>query len=338
MYSKNSRWILFLCVFLVVVHAAQAQFDYSTNGDTITLTNYDGPGGAVTISNFVTSIGEAAFEGTSLTSVILPNSVTNIGVEAFWGCFSLASVALPNSITSIGEAAFDDCTSLTSVTLPNSVTSIGENAFWNCTRLASVAFPNSLTNIGETAFEYCYFLTNLTIPNSVTSIGAGAFTDCTRLTSVTIGSSVGIIEGGVFWGCTSLTGVYFLGDVPATNYSGPSDYDSIFEYDSDATAYYLPGTTGWSTNYDGIPTAPWMLPYPVILSNSRNFGIRPSGFSFTVSWATNATVIVEASTNLAASDWQPLQTNSIAGTNGAFNFSDLEWTNYSARFYRVVAQ
>jgi hypothetical protein len=58
----------------------------------------------------------------------------------------------------------------------------------------------------------------------------------------------------------------------------------------------------------------------------------------TVSWASNATVVVEASTNLAVLDWQPLQTNTIVATNGFFFFSDANWTNYPGRFYRVIAQ
>jgi hypothetical protein len=87
----------------------------------------------------------------------------------------------------------------------------------------------------------------------------------------------------------------------------------------------------------GLLTPPNICP-AVILNNSTNFGVRPSGFSFTVFCASNATVVVEASTDLVAPDWLPVLTNSIVPTNGAFNFSDPEWANYPGRFYRIVAQ
>ena len=68
-----------------------------------------------------------------------------------------------------------------------------------------------------------------------------------------------------------------------------------------------------------------------------NFGVQPAGFSFIVSWATNATVIVQACTNLAHPLWQPLQTNTLTATatNGFFKFSDPNWTQYPHRFYRI---
>jgi len=60
----------------------------------------------------------------SLTSVTIPNSVTNIGNQAFMSCTNLSSVTIPNGVTSIGQSAFEDCKSLTSVNIPNSVASI----------------------------------------------------------------------------------------------------------------------------------------------------------------------------------------------------------------------
>ena len=79
----------------------------------------------------VTTIGDSAFEGcTSLTSVTIPDSVTEIKYSAFNGCTSLTSITIPNSVTEIGKSAFYDCTSLTSVTIPDNVTRIRESAFF----------------------------------------------------------------------------------------------------------------------------------------------------------------------------------------------------------------
>ena len=116
----------------------------------------------------------------------IPNSVTSIGIHAFWGCSSLTSITIPNSVTNIGDYAFNRCSSLTSITIPNSVTSIGEYAFGYCRSLTSITIPNSITSIGDEAFNWCSSLTSITIPNSVTSIGNNAFLYCSSLTSMVV--------------------------------------------------------------------------------------------------------------------------------------------------------
>ena len=142
-----------------------------------------------------------------LTSVTIPNSVTSIGDYAFYYCRGLTSVTIPTGVTSIGDEAFSGCSGLTSVTIPTGVTSIGDSAFYNCSGLTSVTIPNSVTSIGGSAFNGCSGLTSVTIPNSVTSIGGSAFNGCSGLTSVTIGDRVTSIENSVFRGCTSLDSI-----------------------------------------------------------------------------------------------------------------------------------
>jgi hypothetical protein len=221
------------------------------------------------------------------------------------------------------------------VTIPThinglTVTTIGQAAFDYCTSLTSVTIGNSVTNIVEFAFSQCYSLTNVTIGNSVISIGEGVFWNCTNLTSVTIPASVTSIGDAAFFICYSLTGVYFQGNSPS-----PTNDGSVFLQDP-ATVYYLPGTTGWGAMFDGLPTAPWFLPNPVILNEEPSFGAGANGFGFTISWATNASIVVEAATNLANPVWIPVSINTLTG--GTNYFSDPQWTNHPSRFYRLRSQ
>ncbi len=142
----------------------------------------------------VISIGRNAFSDCrSLTSVVIPNSVTSIDYCAFYYCFGLTSVDIPNSVTNIGDLSFYN-TGLTSVDIPSSVTSIGDEAFSGCTSLTSVDISNGVTSTGEATFKGCTSLTSVDIPSSVTNIGYRSFYN-TGLTSIIIPNSVTNIGG-----------------------------------------------------------------------------------------------------------------------------------------------
>ena len=101
-------------------------------------------------------IGSYAFSGCNrLTSLTLPDGITEIGDHAFEGCSELTSLTLPAGITKIGSEAFNGCTGLTSLTLPAGITKIGDDVFRGCSGLTSLTLPASITKIGDQAFYWC---------------------------------------------------------------------------------------------------------------------------------------------------------------------------------------
>ena len=130
----------------------------------------------------VDSISEYAFQKSeSLSSIVLPKSLTSIGESAFSGCSGLVSIVLPKSLTSIGESAFSGCSGLDSISLPEGLTSVESHSFNCCTNLKSVSFPEGLTSIGFGAFNRCGNLTSLVFPASLTSISDNAFNWCSNV-------------------------------------------------------------------------------------------------------------------------------------------------------------
>ena len=177
-----------------------------------------------------------SFAPAGITTYNIPDSVTEIGEDAFCYCESLTSVTIPDSVTEIGDNAFVDCdyiaefkgkfaadngrclivdgvlksfapSGLTQYTIPEGVTSIGDFAFYDCRSLTSVTIPDSVTEIGSHAFEFCHGLTSFTFPNSVTEIGDFSFQYCDGLTSVTIPKGVTRIGIEAFDGCSGLSSV-----------------------------------------------------------------------------------------------------------------------------------
>ncbi len=170
--------------------------------------------------------------GAQITKVILPDTITNIGVGAFTAVMSLKEINMPQSLTTLGDIAFAFTTSLIEIefqSLPECAAmffdmaspfiggaletltihsgDIVDGCFMGVTSIKTVSLGNGVTSIGESAFQDCTSLTSITIPDSVEAIGDSAFRDCTGLTNVTIGSGVTSIGGQAFYGCTGLTSI-----------------------------------------------------------------------------------------------------------------------------------
>ena len=158
----------------------------------VTAIDIDGPTGALVIPSSilhidgenipVTSIGYFS-DLDSLTSVSIPESVTEIIGGTFRNCTALSSINIPSSVTTIGNETFQGCISLTSIEIPSGVTSIGSMAFQN-TGLESIIIANA--SIGTQAFEGCLQLTSVSIGDGVADIATLAFAKCPALTSISV--------------------------------------------------------------------------------------------------------------------------------------------------------
>jgi hypothetical protein len=239
------------CLLWLLPAMAQAQFDCTTNDGAITITHYRGSGGEVTIPATISglpvvAVGGGAFANNrTLTGITIPDTVTNIGNNAFYCVGSpsrLTRVALGTGVVSIGNFAFSACNQLTGITIPQSAVSIGTGAFVFCTSLTNVTIPSGVTHIGERAFNACFKLPDITvdssnpvytsvegvlfdrqrttllqfpggkggsyeIPDGVTNLAHLALWNCPRLTSLTIPDGVIHIGDEAFAACNHLARV-----------------------------------------------------------------------------------------------------------------------------------
>ena len=192
----------------------------------------------------ITKIAKEAFKNnTTLTSVIIPNSVTEIGQFAFSGCTSLETAIIGDGVKDLGQIinpttsqiehggifnncsslkniiigksvesivyTFPNCTSLENIEIPDNVKYIGWFCFSNCTSLKEIPIGNGVETIGNNAFAKMgstdtLVLESIIIPDNVKTIGQLAFDGCTALKEVTFGSGIETIERYAFFNCTSL--------------------------------------------------------------------------------------------------------------------------------------
>ena len=131
----------------------------------------------------------------NLKSVVIPDTVTEIGDNAFYYCEGLTSITIPDSVKTIGNHAFGNCQSLTSITIPDSVTIIGNGAFTSCTSLTNITISNNITSIMGYTFGNCKSLTSIVIPEKVANIASDAFMYCDKLKRITINRPSFMLSG-----------------------------------------------------------------------------------------------------------------------------------------------
>lgn len=143
-------------------------------------------------------------------STIVPDDITSIEDDAFNGHLKLTTISLPNSVENIGGEAFKNCVGLESITFSENLKAIGLYSFYGCTSLQTVIIPNSVVSIGGNAFSSCVNLENLTIGKNVRIIEGQAFYDCTNLNTVYFNADSCVSVGGshgspVFENCNNFS-------------------------------------------------------------------------------------------------------------------------------------
>lgn len=196
--------------------------------------NFDGCSSLKTVnlspSSKLKTIKYKAFQGTPITEIHLPESVTEIeelafaycsqlvrvtlpennsafhfsGMQPFYGCSALEEINLPASLTSIPEYAFMGCISLKEITLPGALTSLGYGAFKDCTQLTKITIPGTITSFRSEAFANSG-LTEVILKNGIREIGQDAFKN-TPLTSITFPKTITRISG---LGNSNITNIHF---------------------------------------------------------------------------------------------------------------------------------
>ncbi len=221
---------------------------YVIGPSTIPPTDAGSPLVSVAFGNTVTSLGDNCFSTnyTSLTTVTFESGsvINSFGNNCFLDCTSLTTIVIPNTVLSLGSDCFLNCTNLTSITISSGVTSLTSGCFGSCSSLTTIEIPNGVTSLGASCFYYCTSLTTITIPSSVTSLGDECFNTCTGLVNITYANPSAINSlGTLLFTSTPVATVnfYLTPSVPdpATGVYNTSLYttSSSFNYYSGASCY-----------------------------------------------------------------------------------------------------
>jgi len=191
------------------------------------------------VARNVTTIAEDAFEGCHKMMEVDLGNVTMLEYGAFRNCKSLTHILIPSTLTEIGGHAFAGCKILENVELPEGIQEIGFSSFRECTSLRHINFPSSLIRIAKKAFDKCP-LREVIFPEGVQVIGPWAFQHCTRLEKVTIRSNnTFLVSRRAFHNCSSLRHVQLSEGTHSFHGTAFSDCPSLSSIRVPPNAFFI---------------------------------------------------------------------------------------------------
>ena len=194
---------------------------------------------SIILPDSLKNIGEYTFSRCeSITEITIPDGVTSMGIGIFYGCKALSSITLPSGIQSIPDRMFQGCSSLKTFSIPSSITRLGVWAFGD-SGLQTIQIPGSIYGIGDSVFGRCYDLKTVTIDEGVQVVGANAFRECISLETVVLPESIIYLGGLAFAYCPKLTKMIIYATTPPDLYYDLYNSNSPFEQ-SDSCLFYVP--------------------------------------------------------------------------------------------------
>lgn len=244
----------------------EAAISYNSGGENTVInvpeafTSVNATGG--TLTTIITAIYESGFANCTATKINLPNTIKQIGKQAFLSCTNLVTFAIPYQVKVIDVATFMNCTALTDISymnengdstkINNTITAINENAFTGCRRLSSFTMPNTLTYIGRSAFKGCVYLTRVILPSASSELEVDdyAFANCNLMIMAYVPNNIKRFGEYVFNGNDRLT-IYLS---RSTNPSTKDGYTSAWNktYVSTGSNSYIP----YKLNYGRVDLTP----------------------------------------------------------------------------------
>lgn len=218
---------------------------YKDEGGEVLLLAYTSSEKEITLPSTVTKICDYALYCSDVTSVIIPDSVKEIGYNAFKNCANIVGVYIGKGVENIESNAFYACSALKSINIPSNVKTIGSHAFYACTALQDVEFSNNslLQRLEMYTFSECSALQKIDFASngSLKYIDGYAFNKCEALKEIVIPNSVTNIESFAFYGCNNLKSISlpFVGETKDSQYNG--FFGCIF------------GATDYSNNSSSVP-------------------------------------------------------------------------------------
>ena len=183
-------------------------------------------------------------EGQELTSLTLPQNLTEIKPYLFYNMEGITEVTIPSSVGKIGDKAFSWCSDLQTVNLNNSLKEIGENAFYGCGKISGVYLPESLEKIGARAFAQSG-LTGISLPeNDALSLGIGVFESCASLVEAELGNLT-VIPKETFYSCAQLSEVTLPNALETIAYFAFGDCDALESISLPATLKVIDECAFW---------------------------------------------------------------------------------------------